>query len=307
MEHMSQFEKMAFAYGEDFAIERYMAQKGKLVITEAREENATRLFIRRTNMYAEGRTQNGWWDTFTITNTPQQKGVFISRIEKVRVDGNGYPNFIVQKVMSLPDDFNMHKAFMHILALSSLFVTDFDRVDEDINYEALRALADSTGIQCECDGIGSVSIAQHLVYAFCDAKVSIEQIEQAASQPTSMDIVCRQMIDFFQEPSTVEQYPLMCAKIYANPNLNWLSWPKKDLTDDIKWVYERLYWAVHDLEASADAAVNSGKMTPREDKESLYDYIERYFRFNEERKAANKAAKTAAKKAKKKAAKAANS
>ena len=68
---------------------------GKLILCESKEEGSTRLFIHQFDSWVSALHKDGWWDTFTVTDIPCQKGFYICEIKKFRIDRNGYMNVIV--------------------------------------------------------------------------------------------------------------------------------------------------------------------------------------------------------------------
>lgn len=73
---------------------------GKYLICEAREDNATRLFIRSApNPLQDAYTKCGWWNTFTVTDKPVSKGIWLAKVIKYRLDRNGYLNLKVETLL----------------------------------------------------------------------------------------------------------------------------------------------------------------------------------------------------------------
>jgi hypothetical protein len=119
-----------------------------------------------------------------------------------------------------------------------------------------------------------------------------DRIVAAMRTPTSYALKCKAVNEFFANPANATQYPLLFAK--------------RDKSSEkyrMRWSEDGQYLFLDDILLNADRLVKNGTLSPRAEGESDYDFAERYFRFDEVRKAQNKAAKTAAKKAKKQAAK----
>lgn len=70
-------------------------EKGKMVLCESKENDSTRLFVHRFSSWADFVTRNGWWDTFTISNTTCKTGYWLCVIDSFRIDRNGYLNMLV--------------------------------------------------------------------------------------------------------------------------------------------------------------------------------------------------------------------
>lgn len=289
LDHMSKFEVFEELFGEEEANRRFKSFVGKYVIVEARDDNTTRLFIKSTNDITNARTREGWWNTFSICKNPCNKGFYIGVISELRHDKNGYPIFVIQIKCGIDDDFMSHEPFIHIVAMSQLFPNEFSNIDSRNNYEALIGLAEKYGYQ---GGSNIINLSRYLMELFIDGKVSIEDIDHAANTATQYDIDCLMITDFFNNEDNRSKYPLLFAKKDKKSFSEGLKYNSKYASEDA-------YWFMGDMITAANSAVDKGYIPAMEDSERNQDFIERYLRFDQERKKANKAAKTAAKKAKK--------
>jgi len=68
---------------------------GKFILCEAREDNTTRLFIHQFSSLSSILTKDGWWDTFTVTEIPCNKGFYLCMIQDFKIDRNDFLNCIV--------------------------------------------------------------------------------------------------------------------------------------------------------------------------------------------------------------------
>lgn len=289
LDHMSKFEVLETLYGEEEANRRFEAAVGKYVIVEAREDNTTRLFIKSTNDITNARTKDGWWNTFSICKSPCNKGFYIGEVSELRHDKYGYPIFVIQIKCSIDDDFMSHEPFVHVVAMSHLFLNEFDNLDSRNNYDALIELGVKHGYDGGCN---IINLSKYLMELFMDSKISIKDIDNAANTATQYDINCQKITDFFNNGDNRSKYPLLFAKKDKESFSNALKYNSKYASEDA-------YWFMSDIVSSANSAVDKGFIPAMEDSECYQDFIERYLHFNQERKKANKAAKTAAKKAKK--------
>ena len=283
-DNIPEFSRLTMAYGEEGAQAIYDDKVGKFVIVEAREDNTTRVFIRDMNMFGDARRKEGWWNTFSICHTPVEKGFYMGRIDKVKYDKDGYPIFVIYIVRCVPDDILQHTELCYVFARSLLFLDTFTNPDSDYNHDALFQLAQTFSPDREYFAT--------LTKAYADQILLENRIVAAMRTPTSYALKCKAVNEFFANPANATQYPLLFAK--------------RDKSSEkyrMRWSEDGQYLFLDDILLNADRLVKNGTLSPRAEDESDYDFAERYFRFDEVRKAQNKAAKTAAKKAKKQAAK----
>lgn len=283
-DNIPDFSRLAMIYGEEAAQSIYDDKVGKFVIVEARENNTTRVFIRDMNMFGDARRKEGWWNTFSICNAPVEKGFYMSRIDKVKYDKDGYPIFVIYIVRCVPDDILQHTELCYVFARSLLFLDTFTNPDSDYNHDALFQLAQTFSPDREYFAT--------LTKAYADQILLEDRIVAAMRTPTSYALKCKAVNEFFGNPANAAQYSLLFAK--RN---------KSSEKYRMRWSEDGQYLFLDDILLNADRLVKNGTLSPRAEGESDYDFAERYFRFDEVRKAQNKAAKTAAKKAKKQAAK----
>ena len=265
-DNIPDFSRLAMIYGEEAAQAIYDDKVGKFVIVEAREDNTTRVFIRDMNMFGDARRKEGWWNTFSICNAPIEKGFYMGRIDKVKYDKDGYPIFVIYIVRCVPDDILQHTELCYVFARSLLFLDTFTNPDREYFATLTKAYAAQTLME--------------------------DRIVAAMRTPTSYALKCKAVNEFFANPANATQYPLLFAK--------------RDKSSEkyrMRWSEDGQYLFLDDILLNAERLVKNGTLSSRAEGESDYDFAERYFRFDEVRKAQNKAAKTAAKKAKKQAAK----
>lgn len=283
-DNIPDFSRLAMIYGEEAAQAIYDDKVGKFVIVEAREDNTTRVFIRDMNMFGDARRKEGWWNTFSICNAPVEKGFYMGRIDKVKYDKDGYPIFVIYIIRCVPDDILQHTELCYVFARSLLFLDTFTNPDSDYNHDALFQLAQTFSPDREYFAT--------LTKAYAAQTLMEDRIVAAMRTPTSYALKCKAVNEFFANPANATQYPLLFAK--------------RDKSSEkyrMRWSEDGQYLFLDDILLNAERLVKNGTLSSRAEGESDYDFAERYFRFDEVRKAQNKAAKTAAKKAKKQAAK----
>lgn len=283
-DNIPDFSRLAMIYGEEAAQAIYDDKVGKFVIVEAREDNTTRVFIRDMNMFGDARRKEGWWNTFSICNAPVEKGFYMGRIDKVKYDKDGYPIFVIYIVRCVPDDILQHTELCYVFARSLLFLDTFTNPDSDYNHDALFQLAQTFSPDREYFAT--------LTTAYAAQTLMEDRIVAVMRTPTSYALKCKAVNEFFGNTANAAQYPLLFAKRDKSSEKYRMRW-----SDDGQYLF------LDDILLNANRLVKNGTLSPRAEGESDYDFAERYFRFDEVRKAQNKAAKTAAKKAKKQAAK----
>lgn len=283
-DNIPDFSRLAMIYGEEAAQAIYDDKVGKFVIVEAREDNTTRVFIRDMNMFGDARRKEGWWNTFSICNAPVEKGFYMGRIDKVKYDKDGYPIFVIYIVRCVPDDILQHTELCYVFARSLLFLDTFTNPDSDYNHDALFQLAQTFSPDREYFAT--------LTTAYAAQTLMEDRIVAVMRTPTSYALKCKAVNEFFGNTANAAQYPLLFAKRDKSSEKYRMRW-----SDDGQYLF------LDDILLNANRLVKNGTLSPRAEDESDYDFAERYFRFDEVRKAQNKAAKTAAKKAKKQAAK----
>lgn len=305
----SYFEELCFYYGEEEAYARYKKQQGKLILATANEDNTTRLFMRSLNPITDIRQKDGWWNTFTITNTPCAAGDYICEIKEVRSDKDGYPIFVVEVLKQVEENLNHSYELMELFYKSQLFTeANFRNIGNfNFNYLADRVNEiapveyDSYGQYCENHAVQAVRL-------FMDGIITLEQITEWLHEPTDFEkayaIFAEEVCRFFD----ADLEAMVVAKDV--PGLMEPTFFPLTAEKVLKFKAERSYLYtdqkvdfVNNLLAKYERAVQLGQIKSVDGK-TCWHQIEAYLEFDANRKQAQKAAKTAAKKAKKAAAKA---
>jgi hypothetical protein len=296
----NKFEWLEFAHGFEEAFDRYEKAKGKLIIAEAVEDDATRLFIRSCNDIIDATSKKGWWNTFTITRKPSKRGVYVCRVNEVKHDKDFYPYFVVETIFEIPESSLINEALMFCF----MFSEQFTDVCQYSDYFNLYFLGDHISSFLGNEELPRSTYDRFKLYTskavdlLLEGKISIEDITE-----------------WLNEPSDEEK-----AEKAFSDEVEWLlrnhiPFPDSIRTRDLKspWpLTAGKYLKTHDRYTSLltavnffkgilekyEAAVCAGKIE-RVDTSVTWDKLEAYLKFDEARKAASKAAKTAAKKAKK--------
>lgn len=299
------YDSLVYWYGEDEAFKRYERQWKKLVVATAKDDNTTRLFVRSIVTHTDVRLKEGWWNTFTITNKPCNKGMYICRIDDVRKDKSGYPIFVVTPIIPIDEAVLASREMTTMFKGSRLFVESYlDWSSYNIDYLG-KKIAEIDDIDIR--HMDHRDIERCATTLFINGKITQEQIVEWMNEPTDWE---KEQKRFEEEVQRfLEQPDIKKAILYSayKPELiaatsHPLFVAKYIKSDCCKSFFiDNKVRFVKDLYNSYECAVSGGNINPVDG--DMWCAIESYLKFDEDRKAANKAKKTAAKKAKKAAAK----
>lgn len=110
---------------KDLAIEELKKEVGKYILCEAREDNATRLYINRFNEYHYATTKQGKYDTFTVTPKPAQKGYHICTIDDIKNDAASNPIIVATSIKYIGVDPKVDCIAWRFLLESEKFSTQY--------------------------------------------------------------------------------------------------------------------------------------------------------------------------------------
>ena len=275
-------------------VEMQQEEVGKLIFAEAKEEGTTRLFIKRLCFVSDIMRKDGWWDMFTVTNVPCRKGIWSCRIDKIRLDKNGFPMMEVTPMNHLGESINEESIAWDYFSRSGMFSSHYTEshykqrfnvgeVEERFYYLWKHLDTDVARKEYAKQYIPSYSIpAIALWKAFCDGKLFLFEVEDALNTPEGFEKKALAIKNNTKEYE--EKYPLMMAKIH-----NLRSDGRMYIDDIHNYLFSRYYSA---LDLQKDGKLNS-------DIEGTYELIEASIAYYAEQKKAEKEAKKAAKKAKK--------
>lgn len=276
-----------------FEVQELQKEVGKLIFAEAREEGDTRLFLKRLSVDSDVKRKDGWWDMFTVTDTPCRKGVWSCRINKIRLDRNEWLMMEVTPLDYLGESINSESVawdyFSRSNIFSKLYTTDHyksrfnvQEVEERF-YSLWKHLdTDETKEEYKKQYIPSYCIpAIGLWRAFCDKKLLLEEVEDALNTPQGFEAMAINLLN--NQKEFTEKYPLMMGKIRKMSD-GYLY--KNDVYD---YLFSRYY--------AASAMQKEGKLD--KELEGVFELIEASIAYYAELKKAQKEAKKAARKAKK--------
>lgn len=293
-EKMCEYDNLRCNIGEEAAFERYTSQVGKLIIASVKDDDSTRLFIR--DIFSDSMHKEGWWNTFTISSKPCNKGVYICRIGSVKKDKDGYPIFIVDPLKEIDEsilDFYGSRT-SRVFSNSDLFIDAFTLpLSISGNYNALIEYVSTLDESIE-DHFSTDKICAKIVNLVIDGKITIEEIDILLNKPTERQLETKRIMDMssdiFLNPGKYEEkYPLLVNAVLKNYKRLGIDFSSYNCIEEL---YNKYDWSVN---VKNEVEPVNG---------DIFDKIEAYLKFDSGRKAANKAAKAAAKKAKKAAKKA---
>lgn len=274
-------------------VEMKQEEIGKLIFAVAKEDDTTRLFIKRLCVVSDVMRKEGWWDMFTVSNVPCRKGVWSCRIDNIRLDKNGFPMMEVTPLDYLGESINSDSAAWDYFSRSSMFSkfyttnhykSRFNVQEVEERFYSLWKHLDTeeTKEEYKMQYIPSYCIpAIGLWRAFCDGKLLLEEVEDALNTPQGFEAMAINLLN--NQKEFTEKYPLMMGKIRKMSD-GYLY--KNDVYD---YLFSRYY--------AASAMQKEGKLD--KELEGVFELIEASIAYYAELKKAQKEAKKAARKAKK--------
>ena len=289
----SYYDTLREVYGEEEAFARYESKHGKLFIGTANNDGDTRLFVRSVNPLTDMRKKSGWWNTFTITNRPCDAGTFICKVIEVRADKNGYPIFVATPVVRIDENIIACDEVMYLFGLSGMFVEELHGWNSEYNHAYFEEQINAISfVPVSHDINHHIAIVQEAVRLFVNGTICREQVVAWLHEPTDFqkqEAAFEEEVMSFFDKADFSAFPLLGEKYLKMKGTQSYIWPEKKVT------------FTQDLVSKYEVAVANGHIAAMSDA-SIWQQIEAYLVFDNERKKVNKAAKTAAKKAKKAAA-----
>ncbi len=274
-------------------VELHQSEIGKIVLAVSKEKDSTRLFLKRLSVVHDVMSKDGWWDMFTISNKPCNEGVWACRIDVIRLDKNGFKMMQVTPLSYLGKEIDGESVAWDYFGRSTLFScyyteshykNRFNVQEVENRFENLWKpfLTDEKIAELEKQYIPSYAMPALLLWdAFCNGKVTLNEIEDALDTPEGFEAMA---IDIAKNtPKYKEQYPLMMSKI-CNLGSGYIS------IDTIQGYLSSRYYSASDMQ-------REGKIS--KEIEGTFELIEASIRYYAEQKEAEKAARKAARKAKK--------
>jgi hypothetical protein len=180
----------------------------KFVLCEARDDNATRLFIHKFNKFSSSLTKDGWWDTFAISIQPCKKGFYLCNIMKFKLDKNDYLNMIVKPSKFLGENIDEDSAAWEYLFYSGKFSKEYkgSQRRERFNTTNLYKLYNKSLEESEYD-----SIEIFIFDSFIIGYITLDDIANALNEKYEIEKLAEDINKNIEKYS--EEYPLLIKKL----------------------------------------------------------------------------------------------
>lgn len=228
---------------------------GRVVLCSAREQNATRLFVR--SFVSDESTKQGWWNMFTRSRTPFKKGYHFVTIKEFKFDKNEHINMIVEPLYFIGEYVNLNlyawKYLQHPVVINgeitnifssgfcdieradiSIFFTDryFDRHDNKMNL--IDMFYDDAKSYCISKNV-PVDIGTYLFNKFVTGSITIEEIQSVLDMGTKLEREIGAISESIEngDAAFIEKYPnfaAACNKHFEEPSQSFELF-LKDLMD----------------------------------------------------------------------------
>lgn len=203
--------------------------KGKYLVCEARDNAATRLFVRNvTNPVVDAAQKKGWWNIFTVTKNPTSKGLWLAQVVEYRLDRNGYLNLEVETVLPI-DDIKFHMLFEStdgtwnsiawwlMMVCSNAFLSEYHFEQFSFHEPNFVALVNRFP---ELDGLMPTEMGKVMLHKYLRNEASLEEIEQCLNTLTDWEQLCKDIqvavANHTVEPKYGEKYPMFAKKVVGN-------------------------------------------------------------------------------------------
>lgn len=276
-----------------FDVQQKQEEVGQLLFAEAKEDDSTRLFIKRLSIVHDVVCKDGWWDMFTVASKSCKKGIYICRIDVIRLDRNKFPMMEVTPISYLGESIDEESVAWDYFSRSNLFSkyyteshykNRFNVNEVETRFENLWKpfLTAERTAEMEKQYVPEYARPATLLFeAFCDGKVTLKEIEEALDTPEGFEAMA---IDIAKNPKKYDElYPLMMGKIRS------LDSGYVTINKIQDYLFSRYY--------SASDMQREGKIS--KEIEGTFELIEASICYYVAQKEAEKAARKAARKAKK--------
>lgn len=200
-------------------------EKGKLLICESREVDATRLFIQDvTNQYENHKKKDGWWNTFTLSNKKVSHGLWLCKVLKYKLDRNNFLNLIVEPIQ-LIDDVKYHTffetdngtwnsiAFYYMITKSKLFLDEYEFPHYSINTPNEEVLIERFP---NLKNLSPKEMGMEMLTMYLSNKATLKDFEDALNTLNEEDKLAEDMWSIAikeKAPSSFEEkYPTLVRK-----------------------------------------------------------------------------------------------
>lgn len=212
---------------------------GMLILCEAKEEQTTRLYINQFSRVDNILMKDGWWNTFTISDSPcKEIGYYMCEIKNFRVDRNGFLNMIVTIRNYLGTEVDVDSDSWKYFFRSGLFTQRysgrFSHTKTRFNVEALHELFKTEIDQIICkererlDGdyiCADSMIAKYFLDKYLNGEITLSEIDRALDEKTDLEKLADDLTFQVSRYGTTaknkyaEKYPLLVKKLPCDTGL----------------------------------------------------------------------------------------
>jgi hypothetical protein len=267
-------------------------ETGKYVFCEAKEDGATRLFLHQLCAYTDVLKKNGWWDTFTISEEPCQKGITLCSISKFTLDKNGFLMMVVVPVKYLGTSIDEDSAAWDYLhrsgRFSKMYVSDnhaFRWNEAALNekfaelFQTEKALVLGHPLTAKMYQGDYVFFANVLLNEWLNENITLDDIANPLNEKFGIEKLAEDLCKNYHTYKTTR--PLLVEKLPFQ--YGYIS------RMEVETYLQRKEWEYDDL-------LKKGLVNPVD---HLFDKVEEICRFRNNEKEAKKAARKEARLAKK--------
>jgi hypothetical protein len=226
------------SYSEFQKEELTKTEVGKFVLCEAKDDKTERLFIHRFNELNSIITKDGWWDTFTLSTKPCERGFYLAVIKEFRLDRNNYLNMVVWPVVSLGLEIDEECVAWDYFAMYGFLATEYKSRGSRERFNLQNLIDTYTEVSAN---EGYQSVDKFLFDHFLCGTISLEEISKALNEKYEIEKVSEDFMKNLDKYSSI--YPLLVSKVIKEVGTYSCSYAEnfvKNLLESNEWDYNRL-------------------------------------------------------------------
>lgn len=265
---------------------------GMFILCKSKEPNSTRLFINRFSSYHAVTSKDGWWDTFTISDMECDPGYYVCKINRFRIDKNGYLNCLVTPYASFGSSIDYESIAWDLFFGCNIFskmyaptknshlrfnvMAVYDEFKDDIEEAAKKIFENNPELPMEwCR-------RRFIFEKFIDGEISFQRIEELLNKPSEIEGLAIDLLtDKKFRNSIALTYPLVIKK-----------YPKYEDTIILYNSHKKIQdWLEHNMIRYDELKLGDSDIILERVEAVLKYYEQKKIAEKEERKAKRKAAK----------------
>lgn len=249
----TRYETQCAIFGEEYAFSTYSNNKGKYVIGTVRGDNDSRIFLKSLNPLEDHQTKNGWWNVFSISNKPVDRGTYIFTITDVTPDKDGYPIYRCQRVKKINDTDVLNLDILACFNVSGLFSESWAGSLNYLNYRYANEQFEKMKkdgndiIVSKYDGIDdninkcyypAILCGINTVRLFIDGQFDMNNIVKWLNEPSDYEKDRQEKLNSLKGMSKCPHLLKVCEKRGTAPLLN--SYTNLEIAGDYWLKYDEL-------------------------------------------------------------------